>query len=104
MRKHLLFAFVLIACAAGSSSVDPEKYDRTCKSSNDCVLIATDACCQCPSAAINVGAQTQYAADLAAAEKNCGDVECAVACVAYAAACSAGVCVVTQPPADAGSD
>ena len=110
MRKLLLFAFTLIvigaACGGGSSSIDPEKYDRTCKNANDCVLIVTDACCGCPSAAINIGAQSQYTADLADAKKNCSGVACpGVQCLSYVAGCSGGVCVVTQPPpADAGSD
>jgi hypothetical protein len=108
MRKPLLFASIVVAvgaaCSSGSSSIDPEKYDRACKSANDCVLIATDACCACPSAAINVSAQTQYNADFANARKNCTGLCPGAHCESYAAGCSGGVCVVTQPLADAGTD
>lgn len=110
MRKLLLFASTLIAiaaaCGGGSTSVDPLKYDRSCSNANDCVLVATDACCGCLTAAINVGSKSQYDADFAAAKNDCGTTPCPGAqCEAYAPGCSAGVCVVTQPPpVDAGAD
>lgn len=107
MRKLLLLAScvlaIVVACGGGSSSVDPEKYDRSCQNANDCVTVATDACCGCPTAAINVDAEAQYAADIAAAKKNCGDISCPnIACQPVAAGCSAGLCVVTAPVLDAG--
>ena len=109
MRKILLFlapaAAAIAAACSGSSSIDPEKYDRTCGNANDCVTIVTDACCGCPTAAINAKAESQYEADLAAAKQNCGGVSCPnIACQAVIAGCNAGLCVLTQPIVDAGAD
>lgn len=108
MRKLLLSMAVVAVIAAacgGSSSIDPEKYDRSCSNATDCVLIITDACCGCDTAAINVNAQAQYEADLAAARTHCDGVACpGFACQTVTAGCNGGVCVLTQPPADAGAD
>jgi hypothetical protein len=107
MRKLVFLSWALgmgFACG-GPTSLDIEKYDRTCGNLNDCVLVATDACCGCKSSAINVNSLTQYQADLASAKNNCGGVSCPnMTCANLTVGCAAGLCISMAPVADAGTD
>jgi hypothetical protein len=107
MRKALLSfvtLLVIVACSSGSTAIDIEKYDRSCANLNDCVVVATDACCGCPIAAISTDSEAQYMTDLAAAKKNCGGMSCSnMACQTVVPGCAAGLCI-TQLPPDAGPD
>ncbi len=105
MRKLLVIALCALAIATacgGSSSLDVRDYDRSCKNANDCVLVATDACCGCLTSAINAGAQAQYAADLANAKKNCSATPCSgFQCVTTTPGCLGGVCIANDAIVDA---
>jgi len=108
MRKGIvtfIAFFVVIACS-GTTSINIEKYDRTCNNLNDCFVIATDACCGCPIAAINVDSKAQYLSDLAAAKNNCSGMACPnIACQNLVAGCQAGLCITQGASSnDGGSD
>jgi hypothetical protein len=108
MRK-LVFGLVAwmatIACSAGSTSMDLQKYDRSCTNLNSCILVATDACCGCPTSAINADSQAQFDADFAAAKKNCANVACpGISCPNVTVGCQAGLCITQNAVADAGTD
>ncbi len=98
---------VVFAACGGPTTLDVTKYDRTCNSSSDCAAVSTDACCGCPTSAINKSALSQYEADLSAAAKNCGTCT-EKPCAAVLAQCNAGLCTTPYGPdagqPDAGSD
>ncbi len=108
-RLTVLFATfgASVAACGGPTTLDVGRYDRSCTSASDCVAVTTDACCGCPTAAINQSDLGRYEADLQAASKNCGACT-EKPCVPVLAACVGGLCTTGYAPdagpADAGGD
>jgi len=100
----LVFAgAVFAACGGGATTLDVAKYDRSCTTASDCVVVVTDSCCGCPNAAISNKDLAQYEADLAAAGRNCPQCE-EKPCAPLPAQCAAGVCTTGASMPDAGTD
>ncbi|HSQ62274.1 MAG TPA: hypothetical protein VLM85_03640 [Polyangiaceae bacterium] len=111
MLRRLIVLFAtfgaVVAACGGPTSLDIGRYDRSCTTSSDCVAVTTDACCGCPSVAINNSDLSRYEADLQAAAKNCGAcVE--KPCAPLLAVCAGGLCTTGYAPdagpADAGNE
>lgn len=115
------FAFVggvsWLLAAQGCTSNDatcpalqPSNYNRSCKVDSDCVAVLEQGFC-CPSAALNVDAQSQYMADFDKASAACATKGCNGSCPATGSpCCRAGTCglgaqcVGPVPAEDAAAD
>ena len=101
-RLIVLFAAsgAIVAACGGPTTLDVGRYDRSCTVSSDCVAVTTDACCGCPTVAINKTDLTRYEEDLQAASKNCGACT-EKPCAPVLAVCAGGLCTTGYAP-DAG--
>jgi hypothetical protein len=73
-------------------AIGASNYDRSCKVDSDCVAVLEQDFC-CPSAAIDIDAQSQYMADFDKASAACDAMGCAVSCpITGAPCCRDGMC------------
>lgn len=99
MAGGLAFAFGLVGgvyllsaaqgCTSNEttcSSLQASNYDPSCKVDSDCVVVQELGFC-CPNAAINVGAQARYTADVDKAPAACAKKGCNVSCPTTGAPC-----------------
>jgi hypothetical protein len=92
---------LLIDCTdANVQRIQSSNYDQSCKTDSDCVAVSEGNACypgflNCPTATINVGAQSQYNADVA--RTNAGVCVALSSCVDEPGpCCRGGTCVTDQ--------